>query len=94
MKLFQNLQLCVGAFEDPATAMHIQKAGRTFMSCIDSLSEFLEEPVREKFESVKGQIATMLAKVDSGLNPDTVLKEIRDAVATAKPQSRHQWGLC
>lgn len=100
MKKKTTLQLCTAAGEpggsgepapDSAAVLKaIREAGAQFQTCIASLEDILEEPLKSKFTQVKGEINKMLAglpetdKVPAALASNGVLRDLLGILSTAQ----------
>lgn len=93
-KISNKLSLCTAAAPgepDPETVLAaIRTAGKEFQTCIASLEDILEEPLKSKFVQVKSQINTMLAglpesdKVPAALGANDVLRQLLGTLSMAQ----------
>lgn len=94
MKVKQDKVLCIASapadVDTDDVVKQIREAGKSFQTCIASLEDVLEEPLKGKFVAVKNQINTMLAglpetdKVPAALASNDVLRSLLYALSTAQ----------
>ena len=95
MKLNKTkLQLCTAGatddFDSAGTITKIREAGTAMQTCIASLEDALDEPLKSKFSEIKGKINTMLAglpetdKVPAAMASNDVLQRLLGVLQTAQ----------
>lgn len=90
------MTLCMAAGDPPAdtkpddAVKAIRTAGQEFQTCIASLEDILEEPLKSKFAEVKNQINKMLAglpetdKVPAAMASNDVLRSLLGVLSSAQ----------